>query len=95
MPIVNFGHAGDGNIHLNITTQEVEKIELAREGTKALLELTLRLQGTISGEHGIGVAKAEYLSMELTKDSIALQKGIKKLFDPNMVLNPGKIFSAS
>lgn len=88
-----FGHAGDGNIHLNITTQDADKMELAREGTKALLELTLRLQGTISGEHGIGIAKAEYLAMELTEDSIALQKGIKKLFDPNMVLNPGKIFS--
>jgi D-lactate dehydrogenase (cytochrome) len=87
-----FGHAGDGNIHLNITTQDVDKIELAHEGTKALLELTLRLQGTISGEHGIGIAKAEYLSMELTEESVALQKGIKKLFDPNMVLNPGKIF---
>jgi D-lactate dehydrogenase (cytochrome) len=87
-----FGHAGDGNIHLNITTQDTENVELAHEGTRALLELTLRLQGTISGEHGIGIAKAEYLPMELTAESITLQKGIKKLFDPNMVLNPGKIF---
>ena len=87
-----FGHAGDGNIHLNITTQDAGKEEVAREGTRALLELTLRLQGTISGEHGIGIAKAEYLSMELAENSIELQKSIKKLFDPNMVLNPGKIF---
>ena len=87
-----FGHAGDGNIHLNITTQDTENVELANEGTRALLELTLRLQGTISGEHGIGIAKAQYLPMELTEESITLQKGIKKLFDPNMVLNPGKIF---
>lgn len=87
-----FGHAGDGNIHLNITTQNMEDEERAREGTKALLQLTLSLKGTISGEHGVGIAKAEYLSMELTEGSIELQKSIKKLFDPNMILNPGKIF---
>lgn len=87
-----FGHAGDGNIHLNITTQDLANAALADEGTRALLELTLRLGGTISGEHGIGLAKAPYLAMELAPHSIALQKGIKKLFDPNMILNPGKIF---
>jgi D-lactate dehydrogenase (cytochrome) len=87
-----FGHAGDGNIHLNITTQDLARSDLAREGTKALLELTLRLQGTISGEHGIGIAKSRYLDMELSQNSIALQKNIKKLFDPNLILNPGKIF---
>lgn len=93
MEVFAFGHAGDGNIHLNITTQNPENEKRVREGTRALLELTLRLRGTISGEHGIGIAKAEYLPMELSVDSIELQKEIKKLFDPNMVLNPGKIFS--
>ncbi len=87
-----FGHAGDGNIHLNITTQDLAGEDLARAGTKALLELTLRLQGTISGEHGIGIAKSQYLNMELSESSIELQRKIKTLFDPNMVLNPGKIF---
>lgn len=87
-----FGHAGDGNIHLNITTQSLDRQDLAQEGARALLDLTLRLQGTISGEHGIGLAKAPYLSMELSKQSIELQRSIKKLFDPNLVLNPGKIF---
>ncbi len=87
-----FGHAGDGNIHLNITTQDLGNKKRAREGTKALLELTLRLRGTISGEHGVGIAKAEYLPLELTKSNIELQKSIKQLFDPNMVLNPGKLF---
>ncbi len=87
-----FGHAGDGNIHLNITTQDPGKEDAAREGTKALLELTLRLQGTISGEHGIGIAKAGYLPLELAENSIELQRNIKKLFDPNLILNPGKIF---
>ncbi len=92
LEVFAFGHAGDGNIHLNITTQDLDNEALAHEGTKALLELTLRLQGTISGEHGIGLAKAPYLSLELSQDSIALQQGIKKLFDPNLILNPGKIF---
>ncbi|RPH42912.1 MAG: FAD/FMN-containing dehydrogenase, partial [Desulfobulbaceae bacterium] len=87
-----FGHAGDGNIHLNITTQDPGREAAAREGTRALLELTLRLQGTISGEHGIGIAKAQYLPMELSANSIALQRSIKELFDPNLILNPGKIF---
>lgn len=87
-----FGHAGDGNIHLNITTQDPAGEGLAREGTRDLLELTLKLQGTISGEHGIGIAKSRYLSMELSESSILLQQNIKKLFDPNLILNPGKIF---
>ncbi len=87
-----FGHAGDGNIHLNITSQQPEKEALTWQGTQALLELTLRLQGTISGEHGIGLAKRDYISMELSKTSMELQKRIKRLFDPNQVLNPGKLF---
>lgn len=87
-----FGHAGDGNIHLNITTQDLEKETLAWQGTQALLKLALRLQGTISGEHGIGLAKRNDISMELPAASIDLQKRIKALFDPNQVLNPGKIF---
>jgi D-lactate dehydrogenase (cytochrome) len=87
-----FGHAGDGNIHLNITTQDLAGESLAREGTRDLLELTLKLQGTISGEHGIGIAKSCYLGMELSESSILLQQSIKKLFDPNLILNPGKIF---
>ncbi len=90
--IFAFGHAGDGNIHLNITSQDLETENLASEGAEALLELTLRLGGTISGEHGIGIAKSRYLPMELSKSSIELQKNIKKLFDPNLILNPGKIF---
>jgi glycolate oxidase subunit GlcD len=90
--IFAFGHAGDGNIHLNITSQDLETENLASEGAEALLELTLRLEGTISGEHGIGIAKSRYLPMELSKNSIELQRNIKKLFDPNLILNPGKIF---
>jgi D-lactate dehydrogenase (cytochrome) len=90
--IFAFGHAGDGNIHLNITTQQPERKPEVMEGVRALLQLVLSLGGTISGEHGIGLAKREFVAMELAPSSIELQKGIKALFDPNQILNPGKIF---
>lgn len=90
--IFAFGHAGDGNIHLNITTQDLARQPRAEQGVKALLEMVLELGGTISGEHGIGLAKKEFLPMEISPASIRLQQGIKQLFDPNLILNPGKIF---
>ncbi|WP_306547069.1 FAD-binding oxidoreductase [Desulfobulbus sp.] len=90
--IFAFGHAGDGNIHLNITTQYLARQPRAEQGVKALLEMVLELGGTISGEHGIGLAKKEFLPLELSPASIRLQQGIKQLFDPNLILNPGKIF---
>lgn len=90
--IFSFGHAGDGNIHLNITAPNRDHLERVNAGVKALLELTLQLGGTISGEHGIGIAKRPFIDMELSGQSVALQKGIKQLFDPNNILNPGKVF---
>nr|WP_321464648.1 FAD-linked oxidase C-terminal domain-containing protein [uncultured Desulfobulbus sp.] len=92
LEIFAFGHAGDGNIHLNITTQDRARRPRVMEGVRALLQLVLSLAGTISGEHGIGLAKREFLAMELSPTSISLQKGIKALFDPNQILNPGKVF---
>ena len=92
LEIFSFGHAGDGNIHLNITTQDRALEQQAHEGVRALLALVLELGGTISGEHGIGLAKKPYISMELSEEMLALQRSIKDLFDPNQVLNPGKIF---
>jgi len=62
------------------------------EGVRAVLERVLSLGGTISGEHGIGFAKREVLPMELSVESIRLQRAIKLVFDPNLILNPGKIF---
>lgn len=90
--IYAFGHAGDGNIHLNITAENRDHMDRAEEGVKAVLSLVLEMGGTISGEHGIGVWKIKYLPMELESESIRLQVGIKTLFDPNRVLNPGKLF---
>ncbi len=92
--IVNFGHAGDGNIHTNIL---VDDSELERAGTavKEIFAATLRLGGSISGEHGIGTTKAAYLSMEIKTDALAAMKRIKQALDPNNILNPGKIFADS
>jgi len=92
--IVNFGHAGDGNIHVNIMTDKnnPEEYKRAKDSVKDVFDATLRLGGTISGEHGVGLTKSEYLDMELSSDGIGLMKSIKKVFDPKGIMNPGKIF---
>lgn len=92
--IVNFGHAGDGNIHVNIMVDKnnVEKYKRAESLVKVIFDMTLKLGGTISGEHGIGITKAPYLGMEIRSHELDLMKGIKRLFDPKNILNPGKIF---
>jgi len=92
--IVNFGHAGDGNIHVNlmIDRSNEEEYRKAEALVREIFKLTLSLGGTISGEHGVGITKAPYIGMEIKKSELALMKGIKKLFDPKNILNPGKIF---
>jgi glycolate oxidase len=89
--IVNFGHAGDGNIHTNIMFDEGD-MPKAEAAVKEIFASTLRLGGSITGEHGIGLSKAAYLPMELGQDTLAVMKRIKYAFDPNNILNPGKIF---
>jgi glycolate oxidase len=92
--IASFGHAGDGNIHVNLMVNKNDPKERARaaEAERELFERVVSLDGSISGEHGIGFAKARYLSIELSPDEIALMKRLKTAFDPNGILNPGKIF---
>jgi len=92
--IVNFGHAGDGNIHVNvlIDRQKAGEEERAHEAVKEIFAATLELGGTISGEHGIGITKAPYIAMELGDMGLEIMKRIKKVFDPHNILNPGKIF---
>jgi glycolate dehydrogenase FAD-linked subunit len=97
VPIINFGHAGDGNIHVNVMVDcsvpgEEEKVDRALE---EIFKATLALGGTLSGEHGIGITKAPYLSMELNDPTIKYMQAIKKALDPNNILNPGKIFDTS
>ncbi len=92
--IANFGHAGDGNIHVNVMVKKDDPEEL-KKGEKAVEEifrLTVDLDGTLSGEHVIGTVKASYISMELGSREIELMKEVKSVFDPNGILNPGKIF---
>jgi glycolate oxidase len=92
--IVNFGHAGDGNIHVNVMTDKNNKdeYERAKSSVKDIFEATLKLEGTISGEHGVGLTKKQYVGMELSDTSIELMKAIKKTFDPQGIMNPGKMF---
>jgi glycolate oxidase len=92
MKIYSFGHAGDGNIHLNITAENRNAIQRVEEGIKAVLKLVLSMGGTISGEHGIGFVKKHLLPLELSPESIRLQQEIKRAFDPKLILNPGKVF---
>ncbi|MFA4910152.1 MAG: FAD-linked oxidase C-terminal domain-containing protein [Desulfobacteria bacterium] len=94
LDIVNFGHAGDGNIHVNIMIdkRKEEEVNRAHEAVKEIFQAVLDMGGTISGEHGIGVTKAPYLKMELGDLGVEIMKRIKRVFDPNNVLNPGKIF---
>lgn len=94
LKIVCFGHAGDGNIHVNIMTDRENKEEMERveEAVKKLFSETLKMGGTISGEHGIGLTKAPYLKMEIGDIGYETMKKIKNLLDPNNILNPGKMF---
>lgn len=92
--IFTFGHAGDGNIHVNIMLDRNNPQELAAAGEakKLLFTEVLRLGGTLSGEHGVGITKAEYLPLEIDRTTLDMMRKIKKLFDPLNILNPGKIF---
>ena len=92
--IANFGHAGDGNIHVNIMTDKNDKEEYqkAKDAVRDIFEAVIRMEGTISGEHGVGTTKKQYLGMELSGTSINIMKNIKNIFDPKGILNPGKIF---
>jgi glycolate oxidase len=92
--IVNFGHAGDGNIHVNIMVDKADNDEYTKglSLVEQIFKDTLSLGGTISGEHGIGLTKAGYIGMELSRKELEIMEAIKKVFDPKNILNPGKIF---
>ena len=92
LPIVNFGHAGNGNLHTNIMYDAEDKIQNknALNCLNEIFDKTLELGGTISGEHGIGITKKNYVSKELGTEEIDLMRRIKNQFDPNNILNPNK-----
>ena len=92
---VCYGHAGDGNLHVNIIKGEMTDQNWNTEVTKGIreiFELTVSLKGTLSGEHGIGFVQKNYMDIAFNKTQIALMRSIKSVFDPNNILNPGKIF---
>ncbi len=92
--IVNFGHAGDGNVHVNVMISGTDEDERRRadEAVAEVFRKTVALGGTISGEHGIGISKAPFLEMEVGPLGVSVMKRLKTCFDPNGILNPGKIF---
>lgn len=96
LPVATFGHAGDGNLHVNILCDEDVHAAPVKQRIDGALETlfrdTLELRGTLSGEHGIGLSKRKYLSLEQSASLIEWQKKLKRLWDPMDLVNPGKIF---
>ena len=90
--IVNFGHAGNGNIHVNLLANPDDPDEMARTMAclDATFDLVLRLNGTLSGEHGVGLEKRDYVAREIDPPTLRLMTDIKNQFDPSGILNPGK-----
>jgi glycolate oxidase len=94
LPVPAFGHAGDGNLHVNIMLDKSSpgEMEKAHEMVRELFQKVIQMGGTLSGEHGIGITKAPYLQMEISRAGLEVMSRIKKAFDPKGILNPGKIF---
>jgi glycolate oxidase len=92
--IPSYGHAGDGNIHVNVLYDpQVDRERAAvNPAVEDIFKVVRKLNGTLSGEHGIGLTKAPYLGLELSPAAMALQQRIKAAFDPHNIMNPGKIF---
>lgn len=93
--ICTFGHAGDGNLHPTVATdardqEEMERVEAAFED---IFAKAIELGGTITGEHGVGMMKAPYLEWKLGTEGVSAMKAIKLAFDPNNIMNPGKVFA--
>lgn len=92
---VAYGHAGDGNLHVNFLWDEPEEAPRVQGAIRELFQQVILLDGTLSGEHGVGVLKAPYLPLEQSNALIQLQRGLKHTFDPCNLLNPGKIFPSA
>ncbi len=94
LTIVNFGHAGNGNMHTNILydPQNEAENQRAKECLAAIFDLVIELQGSLSGEHGVGLVKRDHIGREIGSDAMDLMRAIKKQFDPRGILNPGKVF---
>jgi glycolate oxidase len=91
--MLSYGHAGDGNLHVNLLWNEPDEAPRVERAIDRLMRAVIAMGGTLSGEHGIGSSKARFLSLEQSEPLIALQRDLKRLFDPRGILNPGKIFA--
>lgn len=94
--IATFGHMGDGNLHPTFLTDERDREEMSRvhEALSEIVDKTIALGGTVTGEHGVGLAKKEYLRRQFDTGSYALLRSVKRALDPDHLLNPGKIFDS-
>ena len=90
--MLSYGHAGDGNLHVNLLWSDPDLSSRVEEALGMLFRAVLSMGGTLSGEHGIGASKAEFLPLEQSAELIELQRRLKAVFDPRGLLNPYKIF---
>ena len=93
LPIVTFGHAGNGNLHVNILFEPADpaQVERAHAVMGRVFALALALGGTLSGEHGIGLAKRDFMQQAVDPPTLQLMRQLKAVFDPDGILNPGKL----
>ena len=91
LPIVCFGHAGNGNIHVNLLPRNADELARAEACLDAVFDTVIRLDGTLSGEHGIGLAKRDFMPRALDADALAIMRRVRATFDPDRILNPGKL----
>jgi D-lactate dehydrogenase len=95
LPIVCFGHAGNGNLHVNLLPRDEAERARAEHALDELFDAVIRLEGTLSGEHGIGLAKRAFMPRALDPNALALMQRIKQQFDPDGILNPGKLLPSA
>jgi D-lactate dehydrogenase (quinone) len=93
LPIVCFGHAGNGNLHVNLMYDPADSAQndSAHAAMAKVFALTLSLGGTLSGEHGIGLAKRDFMPQAVDASTLAMMRAVKQVFDPDGILNPGKL----
>ncbi|GAA0714174.1 FAD-binding oxidoreductase [Dokdonella soli] len=91
LPIVCFGHAGNGNLHVNLLPRDDAELARAHDALSEVFDAVIRFDGTLSGEHGIGIVKRDFMPRALDANALALMRRIKSEFDPDGILNPGKL----
>jgi len=91
LPIVCFGHAGNGNVHVNLLPRDDAELARADACLREVFDVVIRLDGTLSGEHGIGLTKRDFMPLALDANALALMQRVKAQFDPDGILNPGKL----